>query len=234
MPPRTEVPEGSDEAGASMLEIVPESRSRVYDVRKVVAAICDKGSVLPLKDRFAKTAYTALARIDGRTVGILASNPMFKAGALDPDSCDKAVSFLILCDSFNIPIVLLVDTPGFLIGVEGEGWSQVSGELAFERSGPERYLSSTQLMMEMLDVAQADDARQAVALGRIAASYATLRQMSLGVSGMLARGEVDAAVRSGTVQWMMRSFGQSRSIRSMAAQYAAKSAATSVERVMSA
>lgn len=120
MPPRTEVPEGSDEAGASMLEIVPESRSRVYDVRKVVAAICDKGSVLPLKDRFAKTAYTALARIDGRTVGILASNPMFKAGALDPDSCDKAVSFLILCDSFNIPIVLLVDTPGFLIGVEGE------------------------------------------------------------------------------------------------------------------
>ena len=53
-------------------------------------------------------------------MGILASNPLFKAGALDPDSCDKATSFLVLCDSFNIPIVLLVDTPGFLIGVEGE------------------------------------------------------------------------------------------------------------------
>ena len=76
-----------------------------------------------------------------------------------------------------------------LIGTEGEGWAQVSGELAFERSGPERYLSSSQLLLEMLAQADASDARQAVALGRIVASYATLRQMSLGVSGMLARGE---------------------------------------------
>jgi acyl-CoA dehydrogenase len=76
-----------------------------------------------------------------------------------------------------------------LIGTEGEGWSQVSGELAFERSGPERYLSSSQLLLEMLAEADPTDPRQAVALGRIVASYATLRQMSLGVSGMLARGE---------------------------------------------
>jgi len=76
-----------------------------------------------------------------------------------------------------------------LIGVEGDGWNQVSGELAFERSGPERYLSSTQLLLEMIDAAETENQRQAVAIGRIAASYATLRQMSLGVSGMLARGE---------------------------------------------
>ena len=76
-----------------------------------------------------------------------------------------------------------------LIGVEGDGWNQVSGELAFERSGPERYLSSTQLLLEMIDEASPDNQRQAVAIGRIAAGYATLRQMSLGVSGMLARGE---------------------------------------------
>ena len=76
-----------------------------------------------------------------------------------------------------------------LIGVEGDGWSQVSGELAFERSGPERYLSSSQLLLEMLDAADTKETRHTVALGRIAASYATLRQMSLGVSGMLARGE---------------------------------------------
>ncbi len=76
-----------------------------------------------------------------------------------------------------------------LIGAEGEGWAQVSGELAFERSGPERYLSSSQLLLEMLAEADPTDARQAVALGRIVASYAALRQMSLGVSGMLARGE---------------------------------------------
>lgn len=105
---------------ASLLDIVPESRSKVYDVRKVVSAICDPGSVFPLKERFARTAFTALARIDGRVVGILASNPLFKAGALDADSCDKATGFLVLCDSFNIPIVILSDTPGFLIGVEGE------------------------------------------------------------------------------------------------------------------
>jgi acyl-CoA dehydrogenase len=76
-----------------------------------------------------------------------------------------------------------------LLGAEGQGWKQVTEELAFERSGPERYLSSTQLMLEMLDAADVDAERAAVALGRLAASYATLRQMSLGVSGMLARGE---------------------------------------------
>jgi acyl-CoA dehydrogenase len=76
-----------------------------------------------------------------------------------------------------------------LIGTEGEGWKQVGAELAFERSGPERYLSSTQLLLEMLNVADADNPRHAVALGRAVAHYATMRQMSLGVAGMLARGE---------------------------------------------
>ena len=76
-----------------------------------------------------------------------------------------------------------------LIGAEGEGWKQVGAELAFERSGPERYLSSTQLLLEMLDAADEDDPRHAVALGRIVAHYGTLRQMSLGVAGMLARGD---------------------------------------------
>ncbi len=76
-----------------------------------------------------------------------------------------------------------------LIGGEGQGWQQVGAELAFERSGPERYLSSSQLLLEMLDAADADDPRQAEALGRIVASYGTLRQMSLGVATKLARGE---------------------------------------------
>ncbi|MBC7729141.1 MAG: acyl-CoA dehydrogenase family protein [Microbacteriaceae bacterium] len=76
-----------------------------------------------------------------------------------------------------------------LIGAEGEGWQQVGAELAFERSGPERYLSSSQLLLEMLDAADPDDPRDAVALGRVVAQYGTLRQMSLGVAGMLSRGE---------------------------------------------
>ena len=76
-----------------------------------------------------------------------------------------------------------------LIGTEGDGWSQVSGELAFERSGPERYLSSTQLLLDMLDASDPGNERQAATLGRVVAQYATLRQMSMGVSGMLARGD---------------------------------------------
>jgi len=119
-PPTADVPAGSDDQAGDLLNLVPEDRSKVYDVRKVIQAIADKGSYFPLKEKFGRTAVTALARIDGRTVGFVASNPLFKAGALDVDSCDKVTSFLVLCDSFNIPIVLLVDTPGFLIGVEGE------------------------------------------------------------------------------------------------------------------
>jgi acyl-CoA dehydrogenase len=76
-----------------------------------------------------------------------------------------------------------------LIGSEGDGWKQVGAELAFERSGPERYLSSTQLLLEMLDAADADDPRHAAAIGRIVAQYGTLRQMSLGVAVMLSRGQ---------------------------------------------
>jgi len=79
-----------------------------------------------------------------------------------------------------------------LIGQEGEGWKQVGAELAFERSGPERYLSTTQLLLEMLDAADPGSERHAVALGRVVAQYGTLRQMSLGVAGMLARGESPA------------------------------------------
>ena len=79
-----------------------------------------------------------------------------------------------------------------LIGNEGDGWQQVGTELAFERSGPERYLSSSQLLLEMIGAADATNPRHAAAIGRIAAQYATLRQMSLGVAGMLARGESPA------------------------------------------
>ena len=103
-----------------LLEIVPEARQRVYDSRRVVRTIADEGSVFELKSRFGRAIVTALARIEGRTVGFLANNPLHKGGAIDPDACDKAVNFLVLCDSFNIPIISMVDQPGFFIGLEGE------------------------------------------------------------------------------------------------------------------
>ncbi|MEQ1753646.1 MAG: carboxyl transferase domain-containing protein [Micropepsaceae bacterium] len=110
------------EAGNSRTldELVPESRVKVYDIRTVIKAIIDRDSYFPIKERFAKVAVTALARLHGRSVGIVASNPMFKGGALDPDACDKITSFIVLCDSFNIPLIFLADTPGFLVGAESE------------------------------------------------------------------------------------------------------------------
>jgi len=103
-----------------LLELVPETRRRVYDMRKVLNVIADQGSIFELKALFGRAVITAFARIEGRVVGFLANNPRFKAGAIDPDACDKAVSFIVLCDSFNIPLISMVDQPGFFIGVEGE------------------------------------------------------------------------------------------------------------------
>ena len=119
-PPEYAVPPGSDEACRGVLDILPEARNKVYDVRKVIAALADKDSCFELKQRFGKSIATVLARLDGKSVGFIANNPLFKGGALDADACQKVTSFMVLCDSFNVPLVFLVDVPGFLIGVEGE------------------------------------------------------------------------------------------------------------------
>jgi acetyl-CoA carboxylase carboxyltransferase component len=119
-PPVCEVPAGAGENSKRITDIVPADGSKVYDVRKVVEAIADPGSVFELKARFGKSLSTSLVRLNGHTVGVLANNPLFKGGAIDVDACNKATSFLVFCDSFNIPIVFLVDQPGFLIGLEGE------------------------------------------------------------------------------------------------------------------
>ncbi len=119
-PPVHPVPPGSGQDAHRILEILPEARTKVYDVRKILNLIFDAGSLFELKPRFGRSVVTALARLDGKSVGIVASNPMAKGAAIDPDSCRKVTSFLVLCDSFNIPLVFMVDQPGFLIGVEGE------------------------------------------------------------------------------------------------------------------
>jgi acyl-CoA dehydrogenase len=100
-------------------------------------------------------------------------------------------------DEFNEVVFDNVEVPDEnLIGKPGDGWEQVTAELSFERSGPERYLSSSQLLLEMLDVADVGERRHRVALGRLTAKYATMRQMSLGVAGMLSRGEDPALAAS--------------------------------------
>ena len=119
-PPVADVPKGSDAPIPKILDIVPENRKQVYNMRHVIDVIADKGSAFEMKPYYGRSVITALARLNGKTVGFLGNNPMFKGGAADPDGCCKATSFLVFCDSFNIPIVHLVDVPGFLIGVEGE------------------------------------------------------------------------------------------------------------------
>lgn len=119
-PPIVDVPPGSGEDMARIDELVPKSRTQVYDVRKVLKAVIDKDSFFELKAKFGKTAVTALARLNGQTVGLVANNPLHKGGALDTDACDKITKFIVLCDSFNIPLIFFVDTPGFVIGTEAE------------------------------------------------------------------------------------------------------------------
>jgi acetyl-CoA carboxylase carboxyltransferase component len=119
-PPLAPVPEGSDDAIHDIHEIVPQSRSKTYDSREVIRRVLDKETMFELKPRYGKSLVTTLGRIDGKTVGVIANNPKFKGGSIDVDACAKATSFLVFCDSFNIPLVFLVDQPGFLIGIDGE------------------------------------------------------------------------------------------------------------------
>lgn len=119
-PPRAEVPVGSDEAADKILQILPKSRKRGYDVHQIIECIADRDSFFEIKPNFGRPAVTGLARLGGNVVGFIASNPMAKAGALDVAACEKITQFIVMCDSFNIPLVILVDTPGFIIGIEGE------------------------------------------------------------------------------------------------------------------
>ncbi|GGC83249.1 acyl-CoA carboxylase subunit beta [Chelatococcus reniformis] len=101
-------------------EIVPDSPRRAYNVRKVIETLADKGSVLELKAAYGKAGVTALARIGGRTVGVIANQPMFLAGAMDTPCCIKMARFIQLCDAFDIPLVVLCDTPGLMVGPDVE------------------------------------------------------------------------------------------------------------------
>lgn len=100
--------------------LVPENRLRVYDMRRVLHTLADTGSVLELRKDFGFGMITAFARIEGRPVGIIANNPSHLSGALDVEACDKGARFLALCDAYNIPVVSLCDTPGFMVGPEVE------------------------------------------------------------------------------------------------------------------
>jgi len=108
----------------ALRHVVPENRLRVYDSRTVFAALFDEGSVLALRTGFGGGVHTALARIEGRPVGVLASNPLHLGGAIDADAADKAARFMQLCNAHGLPLVSLIDTPGFMVGPDIEARAQ--------------------------------------------------------------------------------------------------------------
>jgi len=109
----------------ALRDVVPENRLRVYDTRLALQGIADVDSLLELRTGFGKGIHTALARIEGRPVGLLANNPLHLGGAIDADAADKAARFMQLCNAHGLPLVSLVDTPGFMVGPDTEASAQV-------------------------------------------------------------------------------------------------------------
>jgi acetyl-CoA carboxylase carboxyltransferase component len=114
-------------------DVVPSSPNAPYDVRELVADVVDDGDLLELRSGYGGAIVTALARIDGRPVGVVANQPLHLAGTLDIEASRKAARFVRFCDAFGLPLVTFVDTPGFLPGVEHEwrGMIRHGAELAF-------------------------------------------------------------------------------------------------------
>ena len=106
-------------------DLVPENRLRVYDTRAAMTGVVDVGSLLMLRTGFGKGIHTALGRIDGKPVGLMANNPLHLGGAIDADAADKASRFMQLCNAHGLPIVSFVDTPGFMVGPDIETKAQV-------------------------------------------------------------------------------------------------------------
>jgi acetyl-CoA carboxylase carboxyltransferase component len=101
-------------------QVVPEQRKRAYEVRRAIEGLCDEGSVLELRGGFGPGMVTALARVEGKPLGIVANDPSHLGGAIDADAADKAARFLQMCDAFGLPVLFLCDTPGFMVGPAAE------------------------------------------------------------------------------------------------------------------
>ncbi|MEQ8484165.1 MAG: carboxyl transferase domain-containing protein [Pseudomonadales bacterium] len=105
--------------------LIPENRLRVYDVRRVIEHLADEDSMLELRPQYGVGIITVLARVAGRPIGIVANNPAHLGGAIDSVGADKAARFMQLCDAFDVPLLFLCDTPGFMVGPEAERSAQV-------------------------------------------------------------------------------------------------------------
>jgi len=132
-PPVTEVADPIDRRVEELHEIVPANPRQAYDVHKVITALADDGVFFPMKPDWARNVVTGFARFGGRPVGIVANQPKFLGGALDVNGADKAARFVWLCDAFHIPLLFLMDCPGFLVGsaVEKQGVIRHGAKMLF-------------------------------------------------------------------------------------------------------
>ncbi|HEY8494702.1 MAG TPA: carboxyl transferase domain-containing protein [Myxococcota bacterium] len=119
-PPRTVPDDDPERREEALLSIVPRERRRPHDARRLVELVVDRGSLFEIGRHFGRPLVTALARLDGVPVGVLANDPRQKGGAMDAAAAAKLVRFVDLCDTFHLPVVNFVDNPGFEIGVEAE------------------------------------------------------------------------------------------------------------------
>jgi acetyl-CoA carboxylase carboxyltransferase component len=119
-PPDVPCTDPIDRRDEALLDLLPETNRKPYDMYKLIRAVVDHGELFDIKPRFARSIITCFARIGGRSVGIVANQPMHLGGILDNDSADKAAHFIQICDAFNVPLVFLQDVPGFMVGSKVE------------------------------------------------------------------------------------------------------------------
>jgi acetyl-CoA carboxylase carboxyltransferase component len=119
-PPIVATGDAPDRTDMELLSILPDSPAKAYDMKKIIRMVVDNGEIFEIQKDFAKNMIVGFSRLNGRTVGIVAQQPLHLAGVIDVDASDKAARFIRFCDCFNIPIVTLVDVPGYMPGVDQE------------------------------------------------------------------------------------------------------------------
>jgi acetyl-CoA carboxylase carboxyltransferase component len=120
LPPVTVCDDPADRSEEALLNLVPRARRQPYNMKKLIEMVADRGSIFEIQPTYGRAVITCLARMNGKAAGIIANNPMVYGGAMDVRAARKQIHFTELCDTFHIPLIFLVDLPGFMVGMQAE------------------------------------------------------------------------------------------------------------------